>query len=44
VQARDGGWAFPGFRNREADGVFSFELLDPIRVRLDDAGDGLTVR
>jgi beta-fructofuranosidase len=44
VQERDGGWAFVGFHNREAEGVFSFEIVDPIRVRLDDAGDGLTVR
>jgi glycosyl hydrolase family 32 len=44
VQERDGGWAFVGFRNREAEGVYSFEIVDPIRVRLDDAGDGLTLR
>jgi beta-fructofuranosidase len=44
VRERDGGWAFLGFRNRESEGVLSFELVDPIRVRLDDAGDGLTVR
>lgn len=44
VQERDGGWAFVGFRNREAEGVFCFEILDPIRVRLDDAGNGLTLR
>jgi beta-fructofuranosidase len=44
VQERDGGWAFVGFRNREAEGVYSFEIADPIRVRLDDEGDGLTLR
>jgi beta-fructofuranosidase len=44
VQERDGGWAFVGFRNREAEGVHSFEIVDPIRVRLDDDGGGLTLR
>jgi beta-fructofuranosidase len=44
VRARDGGWAFVGFRNGEARGVFSFEIVDPIRVRLDADGDGLTLR
>jgi beta-fructofuranosidase len=44
VQERDGGWAFVGFRNREPEGVYSFEIADPIRVRLDDEGDGLTLR
>ena len=41
VQERDGGWAFVGFRNGEAEGVLSFEICDPIRVRLDDERGGL---
>jgi beta-fructofuranosidase len=36
VQARDGTWAFVGFRNQEPEGILSFEIMDPIRVRLDD--------
>jgi beta-fructofuranosidase len=44
VQERDGGWAFVGFRNLEYEGDYSFEILDPIGVRLDDDGDGLTLR
>lgn len=32
VQQRDGAWAFVGFRNREDEGVLSFEILDPIQV------------
>jgi beta-fructofuranosidase len=44
VQERDGGWAFLGFRNREHEGVDAFEIVDPIRVRLDDEGDGLVAR
>jgi beta-fructofuranosidase len=44
VRERDGGWAFVGFRNREGEGIFSFEIVDPIRVRLDEEGDGLTLR
>jgi beta-fructofuranosidase len=44
VRRRDGGWVFVGFHNREAEGIFSFEIADPIPVRLDDEGDGLTVR
>jgi glycosyl hydrolase family 32 len=44
VQERDGGWAFVGFRNLEYQGELSFEILDPIPVRLDDDGDGLARR
>jgi beta-fructofuranosidase len=44
VRERDGGWAFVGFHNREAEGIFDFAIVDPIRVRLDDGGDGLTRR
>lgn len=36
VQQRDGTWAFVGFLNREADGILSFELIDPIPVTLRD--------
>jgi beta-fructofuranosidase len=36
VQRRDGTWTFVGFRNREAEGILSFELLDPIPVTLRD--------
>jgi beta-fructofuranosidase len=36
VQRRDGTWAFLGFRNQEAEGILSFELLDPIAVTLQD--------
>jgi beta-fructofuranosidase len=35
VQRRDGGWALLGFLNQEAEGIHSFEILDPIRVRLE---------
>lgn len=34
VQQRDTTWAFVGFRNQEAEGILSFEILDPIPVRL----------
>jgi beta-fructofuranosidase len=44
VQERDGGWAFVGFRNREALGDLTFEISDPIRVGLDDDGVRLTTR
>jgi beta-fructofuranosidase len=36
VHARDGGWAFVGFRNTEPEGHVTFELLDPIPVELRD--------
>jgi beta-fructofuranosidase len=39
VQRRDGGWVLIGFRNQELQGILSFEILDPIPVRL--AGDRL---
>jgi beta-fructofuranosidase len=35
VQRRDGGWALLGFLNQEAEGIHSFEILDPIPVRLE---------
>lgn len=38
VQRRDGSWALIGFRNTEPRGIDSFEILDPIPVRLDDDG------
>jgi beta-fructofuranosidase len=34
VPLRDGGWAFLGFRNLERQRILSFEILDPIPVRL----------
>jgi beta-fructofuranosidase len=34
VQRRDGSWAPIGFRNLEAEGVPSFEIIDPVPVRL----------
>ena len=36
VQQRDGEWALIGFRNLESEGIFTFEILDPIPVRLQD--------
>jgi beta-fructofuranosidase len=36
VQRRDGGWAFVGFRQQEAEGILSFDILDPIPVALRD--------
>jgi beta-fructofuranosidase len=36
VRRRDGSWALIGFRNLEAAGVLSFEITDPIPVRLAD--------
>jgi len=39
VQMRDVTWALIGFRNLEPDGIPSYEILDPIPVRL--AGDHL---
>jgi beta-fructofuranosidase len=35
VQTRDGGWAFVGFLNQEAEGILSFEIVDPIPVEFD---------
>jgi beta-fructofuranosidase len=36
VQQRDNSWALVGFRNLEPEGIFSFEILDPIQVDLRD--------
>jgi beta-fructofuranosidase len=36
VQQRDGGWVLLGFRNEEPDDMGSFEILDPIRVSLEN--------
>jgi beta-fructofuranosidase len=36
VQQRDGTWALVGFRNLEPEGVWSFEIVDPIRVSVQD--------
>ena len=38
VQQRDGSWALLGFRNLEAEGVLSFEIIDPVPVRLEGSG------
>ena len=38
VQQRDGSWAFVGFRNQEPEGIFSFEIVDPVPVRVEGAG------
>jgi beta-fructofuranosidase len=32
IQRRDASWVFLGFRNRERDGIDSFEILNPIPV------------
>jgi beta-fructofuranosidase len=42
VRDREGGTVLLGFRNREPEGVWSFELLDPIPVRRD--GPALVLR
>jgi hypothetical protein len=34
VQCRDGRWRLLGFRNQEARGILSFELVDPVPVGL----------
>ena len=39
VQRRDGSWGLVGFRNQEPQGIFSFEIIDPVEVSVD--GDGL---
>jgi beta-fructofuranosidase len=39
VRGRDGRSAFVGFRNREQEGIFAFELVDPIPVTV--RGDAL---
>jgi beta-fructofuranosidase len=38
VQQRDGSWVIVGFRNTEPRGVYSFEIIDPIPVGLDEQG------
>lgn len=40
VQRRDGSWVLLGFRNQEPEGIWSFEILDPIPVSL-QVGGGL---
>lgn len=40
VQQRDGRWALVGFRNQEPEGIWSFEIIDPVPVRIGD-GDAL---
>ena len=39
VQAPGGGWAFMAFRNVDPDGYFYGELIDPIPVAVDAAGE-----
>lgn len=34
VQRRDGQWTLVGFKNQEPQGILSFEIIDPIPVRL----------
>ena len=36
VQQRDGSWCFVGFRNQEPEGIWSFEIIDPVPVSLRD--------
>ncbi|CUR59540.1 conserved hypothetical protein [metagenome] len=36
VQRRDGSWVLVGFRNLEAEGIFAFEIIDPVPVRVVD--------
>jgi beta-fructofuranosidase len=36
VQQRDGTWAFIGFRNREPEGIHSFDIVDPIPLAVRD--------
>jgi beta-fructofuranosidase len=38
VQRRDGGWALLGFLNQEAEGIHSFEIVDPIPVHMEGGG------
>ncbi|HEV7204232.1 MAG TPA: hypothetical protein VGN18_06445 [Jatrophihabitans sp.] len=36
VQARDGSWQLIGFRNLEPEGVFAFDIIDPVPVERHD--------
>ena len=38
VQRRDGSWVLVGFRNQEPQGIFSFEIIDPVQVSVDSDG------
>ena len=38
VRRRDGQWVLLGFQNREPEGIFDFQIIDPIPVELDDDG------
>ena len=42
VQQRDGSWALVGFRNLEPEGIFSFEILDPIPVEVHNGALAVT--
>jgi beta-fructofuranosidase len=39
VQRRDGSWVLVGFRNQEPQGIYSFDIIDPVEVAV--VGDGL---
>ena len=39
VQQRDGSWAMVGFRNQEARGVLSFDIIDPLPVGVGVTGE-----
>ena len=36
VQRRDGSWVLVGFRNQEPQGIFSFEIIDPVEITIQD--------
>jgi beta-fructofuranosidase len=38
VQERSGRWVLVGFRNREPEGIYDFEIGDPVPVRVSAAG------
>ncbi len=38
VQRRDGSWVLVGFRNQEPEGIFSFEIIDPVPVHVEAGG------
>ena len=42
VRRRDGSWVLIGFRNQEPEGIFSFEIIDPVEVTV--VAGGLQVR
>ncbi|MGA8210087.1 MAG: hypothetical protein WB441_01510 [Nocardioidaceae bacterium] len=38
VQRRDGSWVLVGFRNQEPEGIWSFDIIDPVPVRIENGG------